>query len=672
MAGDQQSVSYDVNLKDGVSGPAVDAANALKSLKSSMDSDTAALREMQRAMKTLQSAATVDIETYKKLKGAIDDKQSSIVHAQGAYIKLGGTFEKAIKPARSFAAEVKKAAAELKQVAPAVQAVEPEIKSAALSMSDLSEVAKGMPGPLGRVVSMFERFSKLVGGKMIAAGIVAIAVGLVALTVSTAKAAMNLYSYAVAQGNARRSELLRLEGMGKLWTATAAYYGLAATSANELQAGLDRVSSKSALGRDKLAQYGEQLYKMGLRGKNWESALEGMSMKAVVQGDAQAQMFASWAAGLALTGGSVEKLTDKVRRQIGGIATAMLLDADVQSQKLHENFAKLFTSIKTESLLKAQAALYSMLDQGTASGHALAGILGRLVQPMVDAMTRALPIVKAFFQDMIIWELGLEIGYQRLRIAFLKAFNKGEWKKLIDECSGPAMSAIYALGAAALYFGVPALLALGDMAAAAAISMGALALEAAIAAAPFLLVGAAIWGAVEIVKQMWDLLSEDIDFGMLWEQMKTDMAAIKWGDLGISIIEAIAEAMVPGPVLDSMKSMGTAAVKSFKSLLGIASPSKVFLGLGETVPEGFAQGIDKGGPKVRQSVSGMASVPTSTAAPKVPGTGAANSGGKSGGSVTINELHVHSSSGDAKGLAQDLRRELEAVLMDLALTMGAA
>lgn len=653
---DKKSTSFDVNLKDGVSGPAVDAARALVSLKESMDNDTAALREMQKAMRTLQSAAHVDIDTYRTLKQTIDNKSASVVAAQAQYIKLGGTFEK-----------IKRQVPPKLPEPPKVPDPPPVNK-----YQQLAEVAKGMPGPLGRVIGLFEKFSKLVGGRLIAAGLIAIAAGLVAVTVATGKAITNLYSYAVAQGNARRSELLRLEGLGKMWGTLGAYMRLASDKATDLQAGIDRVSASSALSRDQVARYGVQLQTMGLRGKAWESALEGMSMKAAVQGDAQAQMFAAWAQGLALTGGSVERLTEKVRRQIGGIAKAQMLDADVQSQKLGENFSRMFATVKIEGLLKAKASLYSMLDQSTASGKALAGILGRLVQPMVDAMSRALPVVKAFFQDMIIWELGLEIAYQRLRVAFLKAFKKGEWKKLLDECTGPVTIAIGALATAALVYGIPALWSLAGAAAGAAMSLAGLVVEAALVAAPFLLAGAAIWGAFQIVKQLWDLFSEDIDFGLLWKQFKADVSSIKWGDIGRAIMQGIADAIIPRPVMDALNSVAKTVVGGFKRLLGIASPSKVFAALGEQIPAGLVEGIDRGDPKVKQSMSGMASVPTSSVVPQARPLGAAAGGGaQRGGSVTIQELHVHSAAADAKGIVQDLRRELEALLTELALTMGA-
>jgi hypothetical protein len=54
------------------------------------------------------------------------------------------------------------------------------------------------------------------------------------------------------------------------------------------------------------------------------------------------------------------------------------------------------------------------------------------------------------------------------------------------------------------------------------------------------------------------------------------------------------------------------------------------------------------------------------------GKAAAKSGGKPGGkSVTIETLNVYAQSNDPKGMALDIRRELESVLEGLAVEIGA-
>ena len=60
-----------------------------------------------------------------------------------------------------------------------------------------------------------------------------------------------------------------------------------------------------------------------------------------------------------------------------------------------------------------------------------------------------------------------------------------------------------------------------------------------------------------------------------------------------------------GAIGAAMLSLAATAISSFKGALGIASPSKVFTGLGEFVSEGAAQGIDSGAPAVQSSADDM-------------------------------------------------------------------
>jgi hypothetical protein len=60
-----------------------------------------------------------------------------------------------------------------------------------------------------------------------------------------------------------------------------------------------------------------------------------------------------------------------------------------------------------------------------------------------------------------------------------------------------------------------------------------------------------------------------------------------------------------GAIGAAMQSLAQTAIGSFKGALGIASPSKVFAGLGEYVSEGAAVGIDSGAPAVQSSADDM-------------------------------------------------------------------
>ena len=630
-----QTATVAIELEDQVSGAAESAAGALKRLRDQIDADKRALSQMQGALRNLKDGALVDTKAFKQLQDQITAKKSAIAQAQQSFISLGGTFTKSSGSSRGLQAK----------------------------LAELAKQASIMPGPLGSLATAFQRFSAMVGGGGIAVGIIAITAALTALTVASVTATAALARYGVAQADARRSELLRIEGLTKVRN----WYGLAAGNANEMQQAIDRVSASSALGRDQIAAYSDQLYRMGLRGENLSAALEGVAIKASTQGEAQANMFAEWAAGAALTGQSVRRLADDVKTRLGGIAAKQMLSLTVQAQKQHEAFAALFTGLNIEPFLKAKKSINDLFSQSTASGRALKQLLTLLVQPLVDAATSAAPLIKRFFQGMILGAQGLVIAFLRARRAFLQTFDLQGFKG-ID------------LATAAIYVGVAAVAALAT---GLIIAAGALT----VFAAPFLLAATAIWSVINTGRLLYQL----------WKE-------IDWTDLGRSIWQGIVSGLKGGAawVVDAVTSIGEAASGAFKAALGIHSPSKAFAELGAAIPAGVTVGVQAGTPAARQAVDAMIKPPTVaklslvSAAPVAPRAAVASDPisraprvdpaatstapvappprgqrpGASSANVTINELHVHATSDRPHELARDIKREIETVLEGALLQMG--
>jgi hypothetical protein len=648
MGGQDQTAEYAIELEDKTAGAANSAAQGLKRLRDQIDGDTKALAAMQRAMKNLQGGTVVNIKQFKQLQEGILAKKSAIAQAQSSFLALGGSFAKTGDAGRGFEAR----------------------------LAALSKQTAGMPGPLNMLISKFQGFASLVGGGVIAAGLVAIVAGLALLTAATAAAVIGLTRYGVAQADARRSELLRIEGLTKVRN----WYGLAAGNANEMQQAIDKVSASSALGRDKIAAYSDQLYRTGLRGENLSAALEGVAIKASVQGEAQASMFAGWAAGAARTGVSVRKLADDVKARLGGIAEKQMLSLTVQAQKQQEAFAALFSGLNIEPFLKAKKSINDLFTQSTASGRALKQMLTLLVQPLIDGATEAAPVIKRFFQGMILGAQVIVIGILEVRAAFRRTFGGGESKKAVDLttaalaagkvavgllAAGLAVAAIAAAGLAVklIAFLIPAMWSLVTSAA-------ALAVEGLVIAAPFLLAAAAIAAVINTGRLLYEL----------WKE-------IDWVDLGNSIWKGIVSGVKAGAawVVDAVKSLGTAASDAFKGALGIHSPSKAFAQFGKSIPMGISVGVEQGAPMARRAVRGIIEAPTGATAatrdarggaPRVESAGGErvttiNKGNTRTGTVTIKELHVHASSDKPRELALDLKRELESILEGVALQLGA-
>lgn len=619
-----QTATFAIELEDQTSGAAASAAGALKRLGDQIAADKRALSQMQQAMKNLQGGTVVNIQQFRQLQQQITAKKSAIAEAQSSFLALGGTFTKTGAASRSFESR----------------------------LAELAKQSSVLPGPLNGLITRFHALSVAVGGGGIALGILAIVAALSALIVGTGAAIASLARYGVAQADARRSELLRIEGLTKIRT----WYGLAAGNAVEMQAAIDRVSASSALGRDRIAQYSDQLYRMGLRGENLSAALEGVAIKASTQGEAQADMFAQWAAGAALTGGSVRRLADDVKARLGGIAEKQMLSLTVQAEKLREANAALFSGLNIEPFLKAKKAVNDLFSQSTAGGRALKQLLTVVIQPLVDAATSALPIVKHFFQGMILGTQRLVIAFLQVRAAFRRAFGGNDITKALDK------------GIISLNAGKIAAAALAT----ALIVAGAAAL---VFAAPFLLAVAAIWAVINTGRLLYQL----------WKE-------IDWTDLGRSIWQGIVGGLNAGAqwVVDAITTIGQSASAAFKNALGIHSPSKAFAQLGAAIPAGITVGVEQGAPAARRAVAGIVQPPdvstargavrdTTAGAPRIaepvaptpraPSAQASKPG--AGTTVTINELHVHAKSDKPRDLALDVKRILEDILEGVAIQSGA-
>ena len=598
--------TYAVNLEDGTSAPANAAVEALKRLQAQMSADQSALKQLEAAFKRLNAAQVVDIRAAKDLRAAIAAKKQAIGEAQAKIIGLGGALSNTSNKGK-----------------------------AALSFMDkLREATKAAPGPLQQLIARFGSLQGLVVAGGIAVGIIAITAATIALTAAAVAGSVALFGYAVAHADARRSELLRLEGLTKLRF----WYQAAAGSARELQDATDRVSSGVSLGRDQVARYTEQLYRAGLRGAGLEQALEAVAIKAAVQGDAAASSFAGWAAGTALAGGSVKRLADDVKARLGGIAARQMLALDVQTKKMRENFAALFNGLDVEPLLRGMRLVTDLFSQSTVTGRALKTLLTTIFQPLINHAETAGLIVKRFFQGFVI--AALTVGIQLLRVRnWLRAtFGASDVLRSVD-----VMSLAVHAGAAA--FGAFTL------------ALTATASVLALLSIPFVVAGAALMRFYENVRAGIELVS--------------DMS--QWVTAGMDICRGIVNGVKNGAVwvIDSLKALGTSAYAAFKKKLGIASPSKEFAKLGIALPQGVQQGVEKGAPAAQDAVRAMVSVPTPSGDSQAAAARAAGAVAPTTSiQVTIGDIVVQGSQvKDTAGLVETIRKqlieELEAALFQL-------
>jgi hypothetical protein len=637
---------FSLELDSNAGQVAGDQARALSDLQQKIQGDTAALREMQKALRNLQGGSVVNIQVARDLKDRIAAQKATIASATQSYIKMGGTFR-----------DVQKGG-----------------KEASSGLKDLTQAAQGAGGPLGRLASGLGSLGKYA---TLAGGLVAVAAAIAAVTAAAVAGTAALLKFGIGVANARRNELLHLEALGKL---RYGYLGLAygfqpvADKASFLQSTIDNVTASVALSREQVAGYAEDLYRTGLRGGNLQAALSGVAITAATQGEAAAGAFKGMALSAGLAGKSIRALSDDVKARLGGIAAAQLLSLDVQSRKLRENFAMIFSGLKIDKLLNGVKQITDLFSQSSASGRALKAIVEGLFGPLIDQVSGpASLLVKRFFQGMIIAALQVGIVILKLRNWFRDTFGDTKLFKNLN-----LMSLAVTAGKIAIY----------GLVGAVAVAGVVLANLAALILLPYAAIGLLAYGLYRGVKAV----------GALGE------AAY---DAGGQIVKGLVEGIKSGAnwVIQAIENLGTSAMKAFRAKLGIASPSRVAMRSAIEVPRGVSAGIYAGRPAVHRAVQSLVAIPQRVAGPRpivsIPtehheqgqrdqaGFNAPPARGPSifgsygnppapaqarlnAPSVTIGEIHVHASSNEPEALGEAVKVHIYKLLAGTATELGGA
>ena len=547
------TASVAIKLENGVSGPAQDAAGALEQLKTGIQSDTAELRAMQNAMRTLQSAANADKDAIKNLQEQIVAKKAAVNAATTDFVKLGGSFAKAAANANDLTKPIAKSGDAIK---------------------GLMDTAKGGLGPMN---GLFERLQMLKAGGPVAA-IIALEVAFIALGAAVVGVVYKMSEYAIACTDAANKQKNLLTGLTG-----------SAQAASNLQSMISDVAGQVPIASTEVAKFAEDLYKSGKRGDDLKKALVSASMAA---------------AGL----GKDTKLGSELARKA-------MLPLDVQVMKARENFAKIFAGVKVESFEKALQAVLALLDENSSAAKALKFVVETIFNPLFDAVATLGPMIKAFFQGMVIAALVVVIAVLRLRNAFREAFGS-DLSTSIDMVktglyAGMAAAAVLTAAVAVLAvvmaaFVAGALVGLMMLLAPIAILMVGFAAACFIAMLPLIILGVAIYGLYLAFKAAY-----------------TAISGMEWGSVGKSLMDGLLNGITSGAgaVMDAIRNLAGNMTATIKGALGIASPSKVFAELGNFTAEGMALGIEGGYDRVNTAVGSMVSIPAEAPGGKVSGGG---------------------------------------------------
>ena len=430
MAGADVQATYGIQLAVEGTESADDAAEALERLRDEIAEDTAALRAMQSTLRSLQGSTTTSAAQFKQLRDAIAAKKLAVAQGSQSLLKMKGAFDglgpsaKRAKEAQVAEGIAAKTAAKLKADADRAAA-----KSAADHKSSLAKLR----GEAGLVEPSFRglRLSTLaqVPAALGAAAAITVLVG--GLALATAAFAR----FGIAAADARRNEALMIQAAGThLWYG----YGveasraadLTADGANAIQYAIDRVSGSTAIGRDRIAGFAQELLKARLGGQDLEKALKAVSQAASV--GKEAGLVGAFAS-LKFMGQSVDKLANLVDQKFGGIVRRQMLGLDVQAMRLRENLSKLWKGINIEPFLEAINKVLRLFSVSTASGYALKHLLEALfpetaAQKFGDVGAKAFKLLVIGAQYLVLSVLTVRKKFQELDEWIDKTFGNGSKK----------------------------------------------------------------------------------------------------------------------------------------------------------------------------------------------------------------------------------------------------
>ncbi|MCP3886457.1 MAG: hypothetical protein GY700_13505 [Propionibacteriaceae bacterium] len=472
-----ETAKFALELEDKITSSAVSAEDGLKSLQSAIDKDTKALAQMKKAMRQMQAAGSVDIEAYRKLKSEIDATQEGIGKARAAFVNLGGDFSKIGKKAKKT------------KFAPKVDPPK--------GLDDILAASNALPAPLakaaGAVGGVQSKITELTGamgvtlGAVVAtvAALTALAAILAAVAVATANATVALLKYAAAQADAVRSERLRLTGLGTLRR----WMRLTAKDASQMSESINRVSERVPLARSQVAEYGQELHRLGIRGRAAEDALEALSIAQAVQGDLGRRRLMMLVRQAGHSEGAMRDLADRVRRELGGTAALQMQALSMIGTKLRESFQALFTGIDFGPMLAGMQRITRLFSQTTESGRAMRAIISTILTAFVGELADTTPRLEYFLKEMVILSLKVAIAFFRVKNAIERAFGRRILGRMLSTARGSEAIKIV-------------LIALGLVVA--SLAAGVVFLGAVLVGmvTPFLAIGAAVYYAYEAVNSL--------------------------------------------------------------------------------------------------------------------------------------------------------------------------
>ncbi len=317
-------------------------------------------------------------------------------------------------------------------------------------------------------------------------------------------------------------------------------------------------------------------------------------------------------------------------------------------QRMQIGMQRLFKGLKWDAFTRGMEDVMSLFDEGTSSANGMKKLTETIFQPLLDVGAKAAPYVKEMFKGMISGALGVVIAVLRIRNEIFKAMSpetRAAIKAVVD--SVITLENAFKLGEGAAKVLV--------------VAAGALATAFAVGMVPIMLVVV----SVQRLVGAFNWIVEAIPKAVTAISGFAKSAATAATDIVNGFVKGIADGA--SAIGKAMKDLALGALKSFKTTLGIASPSKVFALQAQYTADGYVQGIEQSAPEVNSALETMVD-PASAGVVPAPAAPAA-APASSSRTITIQSLTIGAGPVAAQNW-EDFKRAVSEVLDGAAITIG--
>jgi len=458
------------------------------------------------------------------------------------------------------------------------------------SLKKLKSGLSGLGGPLGSVgakgadlVDGFHDLTESLGATNAAAvagavGVAAIGAAVVAVSAIVLAATVAVAGWAIGLADANREYGLTLEATEVLNPALEKLHGT-----------IDELGNQTGLTEQAIDGIATSLQEAHVAAADMPAALRAASLAEAALGTGGAAQFIQR---MQASGKSVRQFSDTISTQLGGVVAKKLLGLTAQAGQFKQNIGTLFGGLNIDPALTGLQKLVALFDENTAAGSAIKFLFESVFQPLINQAENASTVIEAFV-------LGFLIGMTKLYIAIKPAI------KAVSEFFGmhdPSLTDTLAAVTKAAEYLAPVIALMAAVFVAGAVAVGAtVAVFLALQVAVYAVVAALIYVGAVIVSSVYDAFMKVSNY----------LQSIDLSTIGMNILQGLANGITGAAsfVVDAVSNAVKGAIKSAKSALGIASPSKVFAEIGVFTGEGMAMGLDDSAEQVQSSMADMVAPP---------------------------------------------------------------